>query len=108
MEGDGGHMSWARRGRVLERLDGMVGSGRITAEEAEGLRIASGPSEFDDVVRAISRRHAEARLAAGVRDGSLSQDEAGRLLERLDAGEHPRSLRAHLGGLGRRRMGRGT
>jgi polyhydroxyalkanoate synthesis regulator phasin len=90
-----------RRRRLLEQLDSMVGSGRVTDEEAARLRAAHGAEEFDEVVRDISVRHARLRLDTAVEDGSLSQEEAARFIERLQAGEHPRSLRARLGALRR-------
>jgi hypothetical protein len=94
-------MSAGRRKRVLRQLVKMTASGRLTEEEATRLRAAAGPSEFDDVVRDISVRHADARLAAAVADCSMSQEEADAFLSRLRSGEHPRSLRSHLGALRR-------
>lgn len=89
--------SWKKRERLVERLDHMVESGRVTEDEANRLRAASGPAEFDDATRSISVRHAKARLDAAVEDGGMSQEEADGFLARLRNGEHPRSLRAHLG-----------
>ncbi len=84
------------RTRLVERLDHMVESGRVTEDEARCLRAAAGPDEFDVVVRSIRLRHAGARLDAAVGQGSLTRKEADGFLERLSNGEHPRSLRAHL------------
>jgi len=85
-----------RRKRLVGRLDKMVESGRVTEGEARRLRAARGAGRFDEVVRDIRVRHATARTAAAVADGSMSQDEADGLLERLRNGEHSRSLRSHL------------
>jgi len=84
------------RQRLVERLDHMVESGRVTEEEAERVRAAGGPAEFEHAVRNIRLRHAGARLGTAVEDGSMSQAEADGLLARIGRGEHPRSIRAHL------------
>jgi len=94
------------RKRLVERLDTMVESGRVTEQEAGRLRAARGPGEFDDVVRGIRLRHAGTRLHDAVVDGSMSQEEADGYLERLGNGEHPRGLRAHLGKLRSKRHSR--
>ncbi|MDQ2825507.1 MAG: hypothetical protein M3Y04_00840 [Actinomycetota bacterium] len=91
------------RKRLVERLGSMVASGRVTEDEAGKLRAARGTGEFDEVVRSIRVRHARTRLETAVADGSLSREEADGSLDRLKAGEHPRSLRAHLGKLRPRR-----
>jgi hypothetical protein len=98
---DENEISAGRRGRVLAQLARMTASGRLTEAEANRLRVATRPREFDDAVRDISVRHAGARLAAAVADGSMSQAEADALLGRLRSGEHPRSLRSHLAALRR-------
>ncbi len=92
-------MGSRRRERVVEQLDHMVESGRVTEQEADRLRAARGTDEFDEVVRGISLRHAETRLESAVADGSMTREEADGFSERLRNGEHPRSLRAHLGKL---------
>ncbi len=74
----------------------MVDSGRLTDDEAERLRAAGEPGEFDDVLRDIRVRHAAANLGAAVTGGSLTQEEADGFLERLRIGDHSRSLRARL------------
>jgi hypothetical protein len=89
-------MEWVRRDRLLLRLDQMVASGRLTEDEAQRLRAAAGPSEFNNAVRDIRLRHAGMKLDAAVADGSLDRPEAERLLDRLKQGEHGRSLRAYL------------
>jgi hypothetical protein len=43
--------------RFAERLDEMVEAGRLTEEEADRLRAAAGPGEFDDVVRETRHEH---------------------------------------------------
>ena len=88
-----------RRSRLIERLDQMVSSGRVTQEEAERLRAAEQPNEFDKVVGVIRRRHAKAHLDRDVDDGVLSSEEAKRIIERLESGQHPRVLRAELASL---------
>lgn len=92
-----------RHKRLLEQLDKMVESGRLTEQEAARLRAAPGPDEFENVLRDVRVRHAGTRLASAVGDGGMSQDEADGFLVRLKNGEHPRSLRAHLGKLRPRR-----
>jgi polyhydroxyalkanoate synthesis regulator phasin len=88
-----------KRARVIKRLDRMVDSGRLTDEEADRIRAAREPGEFDRVARDISVRHAQARVSAAVADGSITKQDAAEFVERLKTGEHPRSLRAHLPGL---------
>ena len=85
-----------RRQRLLQRLDQMVESGRVTDREAQRLRAAGTPSEFDETVRDIRLRHAGTRLNSAVADGTVPKEEADGLLERLRKGEHSRSLRARL------------
>ena len=92
----GSQMGPARRENLVERLGQLVESGRVTEAEATRLRAAAGPAEFDVVVRDISMRHVGAELSAAVEAGQLTQPEAGAYLERIKAGQHPRSLRAHL------------
>ncbi len=90
------------RARILERLDKMVASGRVTETEAARLRAAVDANQFDEAVRGIRVRHAGARLDAAVEGGQMTQAEAAGYLERLKKGEHPRSLRTHLTNLHRR------
>jgi hypothetical protein len=85
-----------RRRRLLERLDPMVESGRVSDGEAKRLRAAGTPGEFDETVRDIRLRHAGTRLNSAVADGTMPQEEADGLLERLRKGGHSRSLRARL------------
>ncbi len=92
-----------RRPRLMDRLDSMVDSGRVTGDEAARLRAAGGNDEFDGVVRDIRLRHARARLDTAVEGGSMTREEADGFIARLRAGEHPRSLRAHLGAFRPRR-----
>ncbi len=96
MDDGGDHLAPETRERVVGRLDHMVGSGRITESEADRMRSASEPSQFEGAVRDIRVRHAGAKLRAAVESGGMSQEEADAHLERLRKGEHPRSLRAHL------------
>jgi len=94
--------------RLLERLDHMVESGRVTEGEAARLRAATGPGEIERAVGAIRLRHAGARLDAAVADGDMSREEADGFLERLRNGEHPRGLRSHLAQLRPRRRQSGS
>lgn len=91
-----GTMEWGKRDRLLGTLDRMVESGRLTENEAQRLRTAAEPSEFNRVVRDIRVRHAGMKLDAAVADGSLTRAKADTLLDRLRAGEHGRFLRARL------------
>jgi hypothetical protein len=90
-----------RRRQLLDRLDRMVTSGRLTAEEAGRLRAAEGAEEFDAAVRDVRVRHAGAAMDARIAEGAMSREEADGLLERLRQGEHPSGIRADLAGRGR-------
>jgi polyhydroxyalkanoate synthesis regulator phasin len=90
------HTDDRRHERLLERVDHMVKSGRLTGQEAERLRAAAEPDEFDDVVRDIRVRHAGTSLDAAVEEGSMTEQEADAFLQRVESGEDPRSLRAQL------------
>ncbi len=85
--------------RIIDQVDTMVASGRITHEEAERLRAAEGTDEFEAVIAAIRARHAGARTTAAVIEGGMSEEEADALLERVRAGEHSQELRSHIKGL---------
>lgn len=89
-------MEWGRRHRLLGSLDRMVEAGRVTEQEAELLRAATNPSEFENAVRAIRVRHAGVELDASVADGSLTRSEADALVDRLRHGEHGGGLRARV------------
>lgn len=82
--------------RILEQIDTMVASGRITSQEATQLRAAQGTDEFDGVVNAIRARHAGAHMEVAIASGDMSPGEAEGYLERLRHGEHPEGLRARL------------
>ncbi len=82
--------------RIIQQLDRMVASGRVTEEEAAQLRAAEGTPEFDAVVGTIRARHAGAHMDAAVAEGDMSQQEADGYLDRLRHGEHPKGLRARL------------
>jgi polyhydroxyalkanoate synthesis regulator phasin len=77
--------------KVPRRLNKLVESGRITAEEAERLRAGD-----TDAVVGIRVRHATARLDRAVEAGEMTKEQADRLLAQLQAGEHPAELRAEL------------
>lgn len=85
-----------RRKRLLERADQMAKSGRLTDQEAERLRSAARPAEFDEVIRSIRVRHAGARLDAAVEDGGVTREEANGFLDRLRRGDHSAALRAQV------------
>jgi polyhydroxyalkanoate synthesis regulator phasin len=82
--------------RIIEQLDAMVASGRITQEEAGALRAAEGTPQFGVVVGAIRARHARAHLQAAVAAGEMSQAEADANVAQLRRGEHPDGLRAKV------------
>lgn len=84
--------------RIIERLDAMVASGRVSEEEAARLRAAEDTAQFDVVVAGIRARHAQVHTDAAVEADRMSQDEADELLGRVSAGEHSRELRAHIKG----------
>jgi polyhydroxyalkanoate synthesis regulator phasin len=85
--------------RIIERLDGMVSAGRITAEEASRLRAAAGTEEFEVVLAGIRARHAQAHTDAAVADGSMSSEDAEASLARVRAGDHSGELRRHIRGV---------
>jgi hypothetical protein len=85
-----------RQQRIMQQLDTMVASGRITEEEAEALRAAEGTSDFDAAVGAIRARHAGNQMEGAIASGDMSRAEADAYLERLRQGEHPEGLRAKL------------
>jgi hypothetical protein len=90
-----------RRRQLLDRLDRMVSSGRLTDDEAGRLRAAEGPEEFDAAVRDVRVRHAGTAMDARIAEGAMSREEADALLERLRRGEHPSGIRADVAGRGR-------
>jgi polyhydroxyalkanoate synthesis regulator phasin len=85
-----------REDRIIEQVDKMVASGRITEDEAARLRATEGTAEFDAAVGAIRARHAGVQMEAAVAGGEMSRDEANGYLDRLRNGEHPKGLRAKL------------
>ena len=92
---------FTNRKRLLERLDHMVESGQVTAEEAGRMRTAATDAEFDAATVAIRTRHASASMSAAVEAGQMTQAEADANLSRIRNGEHPRGLRAHVAKLTR-------
>ena len=84
--------------RMMERLDAMVANGRITDEEAAQLREAEGTPAFDDIVAQVRARHARAHTEPAVAAGTMCQEEADQLLERVLAGEHTTELRKQVRG----------
>jgi CHASE3 domain sensor protein len=89
------------RKRLLERLDHMVESGQVTAEEAGRLRSATTDAEFEAATVAIRTRHASASMSAAVEAGQMTQAEADANLAGVRNGEHPRGLGAHVARLTR-------
>jgi polyhydroxyalkanoate synthesis regulator phasin len=85
-----------RRDRLVERLDPMVESGRVTQSEADRLRAAEGQGEFDEVAIGIRARHAGGKLDEAVAGGHMTREEADAYLERMKKGEHIPGLRAQL------------
>lgn len=86
----------AGRARLPRRLDKLVASGRLTAEEADRLRSAEPAGQAKDTLNSIRARHAAAGLDAAVDSGKLSRAEADRILDRVRAGEHSPELRARV------------
>jgi hypothetical protein len=84
------------RKRLLERLDHLLRSGQVTAEEATDLRSATNAEDYEATVVSIRTRHARTRLDAAVEAGQMTQAEASANLEQPKKGEHPRGLRGHL------------
>jgi polyhydroxyalkanoate synthesis regulator phasin len=102
---DDGHAATGRANarHLTQSIDKLLASGQVTEEEAARLQAALEHGRRDEVVRDIRVRHAEAALAGAVQDGRMTQQEADGYLDRLRAGEHSRSLRAHLRGFRRAR-----
>ena len=86
--------------RIIERLAGMVATGRITAGEASRLRAAVGTAEFEAVLATIRARHAQAHTDAAVAAGTMTAEDAEASLDRVRHGEHPSELRRHIRGAG--------
>lgn len=82
--------------RILQRLDHMVSTGRITPEEAERLRAAGDADAFQSVMGEVMARHAGPDLDAAVAAGRMTPSEADDLKDRLSRGEHAPGLRRHL------------
>lgn len=85
-----------QRENILRGLDKMVKKGQMTTDEADRLREATDPEEFEIAVRAVRARHASKRLDGAVKDGSMTKEEADDAIDRIQKGEHSRSLRSHL------------
>jgi hypothetical protein len=83
---------------IIEQLEKMVASGRITPEEAVRLRATAGTAEFDSVLGQIRARHARVHTDAAVAAGRMSGEEADATLDRVRRGEHTAALRAHIKG----------
>jgi hypothetical protein len=86
--------------RIIEQLDRMVVSCRVTPEEADRLRVAAGTTEFDAVMGAIRARHAQVHTDAAVAAGTMRPEEAAAALERVRRGDHSADLRRHIRGAG--------
>lgn len=82
--------------RIIQQVDKMVNSGRITEEEAARLRATEGTADFDAAVADIRARHAGNHMESAIDSGEMSREEADGYLERLHQGEHPDGLRARL------------
>lgn len=88
--------SRARAWRLPRKLDKLVASGRLTAEEADRLRSAEPTGQVEGVLTSIRVRHAAASLQTAVDSGQLDRAEADRILAQLRAGEHSPELRARV------------
>ena len=85
---------WLKRGpRLFARLDKLVRAGRLSKEEAAGLRTAADTGQLGEAAREIQLRHASVRVNEAVADGTITQEQARLLLERLASGEDPRFVR---------------
>ncbi len=82
--------------RIIEQLDKMVATGRVTEDEAERLRSTEGTEGFGVVVAEIRARHAAVQMESAVQAGEMSREDADEQLNRIRAGEHPKGLRARL------------
>ena len=82
--------------RLPRRLDKLVASGRLTADEADQLGAAQPTGQAEGVLNSIRARHAAASLRAAVDSGNLSPAEADRILEQIRAGDHSPELRARV------------
>ena len=85
-----------QRQRLLQQLDRMVESGRVTEGEASKLRASEDSDAFDETVRSIRERHAAPKLQAAVEGGHMTQEEADANLARIRQGDHLTSLRSQL------------
>jgi polyhydroxyalkanoate synthesis regulator phasin len=84
--------------RIMEQLDRMVASGRITEDEAGRLRAAERSAAFEEVVTGIRARHAQVHTDAAVAEGRMSQSEADGFVDRMRSGEHAKELRSQITG----------
>jgi hypothetical protein len=72
----------------------MQEHGQLTSIEADRLRTETDPERREALTRSIRSRHARARLAPGLADGSIDPKAAEALIRRIEAGEHSKQLRA--------------
>lgn len=82
--------------RILEQLDKMVATGRVTEDEAAALRATSNTEEFERAMGAIRARHASEHMQSAITAGEMTPKEADGYLDELRRGEHPTGLRARL------------
>jgi hypothetical protein len=86
--------------RIIEQLDRMVASGRISLDEASRLRAAEGTPDFDAVMASIRARYARVHTDAAVAASAMSPEEAEASLEWVRGGDHSGELRRRLRGAG--------
>jgi hypothetical protein len=86
---------------LARRVDKMLASGRITAAEADAIRLATTPEEADTAIDAIRQRHMSTHVDEAVAAGSVTEADGQELVERARS-EGPEVLR------GLRRKGKGT
>jgi hypothetical protein len=79
--------------RLARRIERMAEVGRITKDEADGLRAAQA-GERDRLIRAIRLRHAQARLDAAADQGQVTKEEADEILRCLAEGRKFPNLRS--------------
>ena len=97
---EGRRASHGSRTRVIERLDRMVASGRITRRRRTACVRAVGTAAFDAVITAIRARHAQAHTDTAVMAGTMSPEDAAYVHWRIGTsdGEHSADLRRQHSG----------
>lgn len=82
-----------KREKVMKRLDQLIETGRLTADEAALLRSAQGDAEFDAAARQVRQRHVHEEVDAAVTANALTREEGNALANELLACRDPRRRR---------------